>query len=55
MEPTIKSRLGQQEVSRRRFIRKAAYTAPVVFAVAAAPKSALGKSGTVKPPKPPKK
>jgi hypothetical protein len=45
--------------TRRRLIRKAAYSAPVVFAIAAAPQVALGKSGggeTVKLPlpKPPK-
>ena len=45
MQPMEFSQLDKQEVSRRRFIRKAAYTAPVVFAIAAAPNVALGKSG----------
>ena len=40
--------------TRRRLIRKAAYTAPVVFVIAAAPQVALGKSGGGAPPKLPK-
>jgi hypothetical protein len=34
-----------QTYSRRNVLRKAAYTAPVVIAIAAAPKVALGHSG----------
>lgn len=43
-----------RQSTRRRLVRKAAYTAPVVFAIAAAPQAALGKSGPPTPPKPPK-
>jgi len=38
----------EQGHSRRSVIRKAAYVAPVVFAIAAAPNVALGSSGPKK-------
>ena len=41
----------EQGYSRRSVIRKAAYVAPVVFAIAAAPNVALGSSGANKPSK----
>lgn len=44
------TQLDKTEVSRRSVLRKAAYTAPAVFAIAAAPKVALGKSGGGKKP-----
>jgi hypothetical protein len=37
--------MSQNELSRRSLIRKAAYTAPTVFVIAAAPRTALGASG----------
>ena len=43
-----------RQSTRRRLVRKAAYMAPVVFAIAAAPQAALGKSGPPPSPKPPK-
>ncbi len=45
MEETTYTQTDQQGQSRRSLIRKAAYSAPVVFAIAAAPKVALGASG----------
>jgi len=51
MEETTYTQTDQQGQSRRSLIRKAAYSAPVVFAIAAAPKVALGASGNAKPPK----
>jgi hypothetical protein len=38
--------------SRRAFVKKAAYVAPAILTLAAAP--AYAKSGSEKPPKPPK-
>jgi len=48
IETTTANQLGQ-EMSRRRLVRKAAYTAPVVFAIAAAPQVALGTTVTTNP------
>ncbi len=36
--------------TRRQVVRKAAYSTPAVFAIAAAPNVALGASGNAKPP-----
>ena len=45
MEPISTLLTDERVQSRRSVIRKAAYSAPVVFAIAAAPKVALGASG----------
>lgn len=45
MELTEMTLPDESGISRRRVLRKAAYTAPVVFAIAAAPEVALGRSG----------
>ena len=45
MEFHTPSEASQDDISRRRLLRKAAYTAPAVFAIAAAPRTALGSSG----------
>ncbi len=55
MDEIALTQLGKTEVSRRSVLRKAAYTAPAVFAIAAAPKVALGKSGGGKKPWKPSK
>lgn len=36
---------SMEDMTRRRLLKKAAYTAPAVFAIAAAPRTALGYSG----------
>jgi hypothetical protein len=46
MEAITNTQADIRSHSRRRIIRKAAYSAPVVFAIAAAPKVALGTSGS---------
>ncbi len=45
MEATDQLHKVKRNPTRRHVIRKAAYSAPVVFAIAAAPKVALGASG----------
>lgn len=45
MEPIPAFQSNHEELTRRRLIRKAAYTAPVVVVIAAAPHTALGASG----------
>lgn len=45
MDVISKPQTDHQGHSRRSVIRKAAYSAPVVFAIAAAPNVALGASG----------
>ena len=51
MSTTTDAPIAAPGHSRRSVIRKAAYVAPVVFAIAAAPNVALGSSGANKPSK----
>lgn len=46
MDNVSQAHQNRDEISRRRLLRKAAYTAPAVFAITAAPHVALGKSGS---------
>lgn len=55
MEPVPASEMQSTEVSRRKLIRKAAYTAPAVVVIAAAPNTALGSSGPRRKPINPRK
>ena len=48
MSTTTDAPIAAAGHSRRSVIRKAAYVAPVVFAIAAAPNVALGSSGAKK-------
>lgn len=45
MEMPDQTQEAQQGITRRSVLRKAAYTAPAVIAIAAAPQVALGSSG----------
>ncbi len=45
MEVHPHAEVNQEDISRRGLLKKAAYTAPAVFAIAAAPRTALGHSG----------
>jgi hypothetical protein len=54
MKPIHTTQMSHDELSRRDLIRKAAYTAPAVFVVAAAPRIALGASGPTRRTRPTK-
>lgn len=45
MTPVSGTQQNERDISRRKLMRKVAYTTPAVFAITAAPRTALGASG----------